>query len=83
MSKNLRASGVSGRDCLNHALQNGMTYRVGKGDHVIVENPTTHESVCIPLHKELATGTKFSILKVFRAWGIFIILCVGILFIFG
>jgi predicted RNA binding protein YcfA (HicA-like mRNA interferase family) len=59
----------SGQDYIKAAQKNGLKVVSGKGDHVKVYGPNG-EHICVPNHKQLATGTDHSIFKFFLSIGV-------------
>ncbi len=69
MSKNLEQMRY-GKEMIRECEKKGWTVRRGKGSHVVVENPETHQSTCIPDHGELHKGIRLKLVKTLLGMGL-------------
>ena len=63
----------SGKDFIKAAekSENVVSIRQGKGDHVIV-TAKNGKSIPVPMHREIATGTRWNLIKFFVKAGIIV-----------
>lgn len=73
----------SGEYYVKKAQHAGLEIKRAKGDHAKVIAPAGRGYMIIPLHRELSSGTEYSIKKWFKMLGIIMIIFAAAFFLFN